>query len=316
MFGRRPGSGLSLGCFLMSALALLAAGCAAPSPGNDRENWVCERTADGRDWNCNQQRGRAGASPTAEVATPEAPSPTGAAARPITRTAEAGATAVAGGGASQFGKTLEQKFNKETDDPVRDADKWNATLPALSTGVSDAPLDSPLKPVGPEPRKPPPEPEPFFARWEKKADARALAESSSGAAAAPSAAVAKVSPAPARRRSPPPASPASGADVPAADSGRAYTVQIGAFKSDRAARAYIAQHKLEALPDLVVRPESQGPEHYFLVTFGRFETVKAAQGAWRSSGAASDLEIWIRPTTAPLLSPSKAAPVGDGSAAE
>jgi septal ring-binding cell division protein DamX len=306
----------------MSTLVVLAAGCTASSPRNDRENWVCARTADGRDWNCNQQRAHYGVAAAADVPAavetgdPDGRSSAGVAAHQVTRATPAEAAVSGGsGGSNAPGYSLEAKFNRPAaEDAVRDADKWNATLPALSVGVPDAPLESPLKPVAQEQRKPPPEPEPFFARWEKKADARALVEPSAGAASAPGAEVENKPAAPARRRSVPAVDSGSGTDRAATR--RGYTVQVGAFKSDRAARAYIAQHKLGALPDLVVHPESQGPEHYVLVTFGRFETVRAALEAWRSSGAASDLEIWVRPVAASQQAPPEALPKGVGSAAE
>ncbi|MGE3972164.1 MAG: SPOR domain-containing protein [Porticoccaceae bacterium] len=177
-----------------------------------------------------------------------------------------------------------------------------------------------------EPRKPPPDPEPVFARWEKAAaDAKTVSEQRdeevletrpqpSTVVAPPTESTAAVVPAaPIERRSVPAAGSVAEAGPPEIRDRRTYTVQIGAFKSDRDARAYIAQHNLGDLPTLALRRELRGPHQYVVVTFGSFESARDALAAWHRSGAPRDLEIWVRPAniappTSPEATPAAVAP--------
>jgi septal ring-binding cell division protein DamX len=189
--------------------------------------------------------------------------------------------------------------------------RWSAGLPALSVGGVDIPPAPAAKAPNPEPRKPPPEPEPVLARWEKAAaDVKAIAERKGDARelAPESEKALAVAAVPAPKQSVPALGPVSGSDQPDVSDRRTYTVQIGAFKSERAARAYIAQHDLGKLPTLAVYQEPRGFLQYVVVTFGSFESVRAALEAWHRSGASRDLEIWIRPVnTVPLAAPAGAA---------
>ncbi len=196
-----------------------------------------------------------------------------------------------------------------TDKGVGASNRWSAGLPALSAGGVDIPPVSTAKASNPEPRKPPPEPEPVLARWEKaaadvkaiaqrKGDARELAQDSKNVLAVP-----------AKKRPAPAPGPISGSDQPGVSDRRTYTVQIGAFRSESAARAYIAQQSLGDLPTLAVHQEPRGLLQYFLVTFGSFESVGAAREAWRRSGAPRDLDFWVRPLHTVSPAPPETAPV-------
>lgn len=300
---------------LMGALVICSAGCATSSSQSDRESWFCERTPDGRDWTCNQSKGNV--APAAQGAAARQANPADAP-RQVARGGAVGTAVVADDPRNATRSTAETASQSAfvhdsagTDKGVGATNRWSAGLPALSAGGVDIPPAPASKTSNPEPRKPPPEPEPVLARWEKaaadvkaiaerKGDARELAPESENALA-----VAAMS---APKQSVPAPGPVSGSDQPGVSDRRTYTVQIGAFRSERAARAYIAQHNLEELPDLILRHEPQGPYHA-LVTFGRFDSVKAALEAWRRSGAPRDLDFWVRPLHAVSPAPPETAPV-------
>lgn len=307
------------GKVLLGILVMATAGCATPQLRNDQESWFCERTPDGRDWTCSQQRQRNGGS---AVATRQAGPARVTASRQAALNVETGTATVANepsGATEQIpGSTRTQLVPQQRE---RSANRWNTALPALSAGVAEVPPVSESKPADREPRKPPPEPEPVFARWEKAvadADAKAVSEPrveevheqlpQSEEVLAPPAPTTVMPAAPIKRRSVPAVGAVPEPGPTKIRDRRTYTVQIGAFKSDRAARAYIAQHNLGDLPTLALQRESQDPHQYILVTFGRFASVRSALEAWHRSGAPSDLEIWVRPTNTAPPAPPEAAP--------
>jgi septal ring-binding cell division protein DamX len=272
-------TGVPRGRALLGVLVICTAGCATPQPRSDQESWFCERTPDGRDWTCSQQRQRNSVPASRQVA-------------PNVETGTA-TTANEPSGAPE--RTQQAKAQLVLQQPESNANRWSAALPALSAGVVEVPPVSESKAADREPRKPPPEPEPVFARWEK-----AAADADAKAAAEPRGEVHEQLPQSEKVLAPPTTptvtAPIKPRSVPAVGAVRApgpteirdrrtYTVQIGAFKSDRAARAYIAQHNLGDLPTLALRRESRGPDQYILVTFGRFATVRTALEAWHRSGA-------------------------------
>lgn len=288
---------------LLGVLVICTAGCATPQPRSDQESWFCERTPDGRDWTCSQQRQRNSVPASRQVA-------------PNVETGTA-TTANEPSGAPE--RTQQARAQLVLQQPESSANRWSAALPALSAGVEEVPPVSESKAADREPRKPPPEPEPVFARWEKVA-----ADADAKAAAEPRGEIHEQLPQPDEKVLAPPTTPTAAIpikrrSVPAVGAvlapgpteirdRRTYTVQIGAFKSDRAARAYIAQHNLGDLPTLALRRESRGPDQYVLVTFGSFASVRTALEAWHRSGAPRDLEIWVRPVNADPQAPLEAKP--------
>lgn len=311
---------------LLAILVMAIAGCATPQLPNDQESWFCERTPDGRDWACSQQRQR-NSGPAA--ATQQA-SPAGvAASRQPESNVETESTTVANDPSGVTEQTPQTRAQLAPQQRERSANRWNAALPALSAGVAEVPPVSESKPADREPRKPPPEPEPVFARWEKAvadADAKAVSEPrveevheqlpQSEEVLAPPAPPATVIPAaPIKRRSVPAIGAVPEPGPTEIRDRRTYTVQIGAFKSDRAARAYIAQYKLGDLPTLALGREPQDPHQYILVTFGRFASVRSALEAWHRSGAPRDLEIWVRPVSGAPPAPPEATPAAVASPA-
>ncbi|MBK6960747.1 MAG: SPOR domain-containing protein [Gammaproteobacteria bacterium] len=301
----------------MGALMICCAGCATSSSQSDRESWFCARTPDGRDWACSQSK-RNG-TPAAQGAAARQANPADAS-RQVARGGAVGTATVAGDSKSATGNTAETAAQSAfvhdsagTGKGVGATNRWSAGLPALSAGGVDIPPVPASEAPNPEPRKPPPEPEPVLARWEKAAaDVKAVAERKGDVRElAPESEKALAVPAP--KQSAPSVGQVSGSDQPGVSDRRTYTVQIGAFKSERAARAYIAQHNLGELPNLILRHEPQG-SRLALVTFGDFDSVKAALEAWRRSGAPRDLDIWVRPVhavspaspeTAPVASPAR-----------
>lgn len=305
---------------LLGILVIFTAGCATPQPRNDQESWFCERTPDGRDWTCSQQRQRntVPAAATQKVGTAGV-----AASRQIAPNVETGTATVANEPSGATERTQETRTQLVLQQHDSSANRWSAALPALSAGVVEVPPVPGSKAPDREPRKPPPEPEPVFARWEKAAaDAKAAAEQrgevheqlpqSEKVLAPPTTPTAT---APIKRRSVPAVGAVSESGPTGSRARRTYTVQIGAFKSDRAARAYIAQHNLDDLPTLALQQEPLGPDQYILVTFGSFESVRSALEAWHRSGAPRDLEIWVRPVNAVLQVPPEAAPAAVASPA-
>lgn len=298
---------------LLGVLVIFTAGCATLQPRNDQESWSCERTPDGRDWTCNQQRQR---NTVPAAATQKAGTAGVAASRQMAANVETGTATVANEPSGAPERTQETRAQLVLQQPESRANRWSATLPALSAGVVEVPpVPGSIAPDR-EPRKPPPEPEPVFARWEKAAtDAKAAAEQrgevdeqlpqSEKVLAPPTTPTA---PAPIKRRSVTAVGVASESGPTASRSRRTYTVQVGAFKSDRAARAYITQHNLGDLPTLTLQRDPTGPNRYILVTFGSFESVRSALEAWHRSGAPRDLEIWVRPVNAVRQVPPEAAP--------
>lgn len=263
-------------CGVLAVCSVLLASCAASPSQEERESWRCERTADGNDWACSEQRvGRRAAVPAAES-------------RPIIR-AEATGEAVA---AEQLsGATPPPVTNvtsmKNDGGPAR----WRETLPALSADAVRMP-PGPEASLGGAARPAPPEPEPVFARWEKQAT-EATAALKERQVSPGSSSEARKLPA----GTPPQPSAAGSTAIPdhSADrGGPRYTVQIGAFGTDRDARAYIARHDLGALP-LAVTRETRGKREYSLITFGSFATVKAATTAWYDSVGPRHLDVWVRP---------------------
>lgn len=307
---------------LLGVLVISIAGCATPQLRNDQESWFCERTPDGRDWTCSQQRQRN----SVPAAATQKAGPAGVApSRQAAPNVETGTATPANEPSGAPERTQPTRAQLVLQQPESSANRWSAALPALSAGVVEVPPVSELKAADREPRKPPPEPEPVFARWEK-----AAADADAKAAAEPRGEVHEQLPQPENVLAPPTtptaAVPIKRRSVPAVGSVLApgpteirdrstYTVQIGAFKSDRAARAYIAQHNLGDLPTLALRRESRGPDQYILVTFGSFASVRTALEAWHRSGAPRDLEIWVRPVNADLQALPKATPAAVASPA-
>jgi septal ring-binding cell division protein DamX len=315
-------TGVPRGRALLGVLVICTAGCATPQPRSDQESWFCERTPDGRDWACSQQRQR-NSGPAA--ATQKADPAGVAASRQPEPNAETGPTTVANDLSAMTEQTQQTRAQLALQQRESSANRWSAALPALSAGVVEVPPVSESKAADREPRKPPPEPEPVFARWEK-----AAADADAKAAAEPRGEVHEQLPQSEKVLAPPTTptvtAPIKPRSVPAVGAVRApgpteirdrrtYTVQIGAFKSDRAARAYIAQHNLGDLPTLALRRESRGPDQYILGTFGRFATVRTALEAWHRSGAPRDLEIWVRPVNADPQAPLEAKPAAVASPA-
>jgi septal ring-binding cell division protein DamX len=233
---------------------------------------------------------------------------------------EAGTASVVNEVAGVTEKTPQTRAQPVLQQRENSANRWSAALPALSAGVEKAPSATRTKTADREARKPPPEPEPVLARWEKAADAKTVSEQRGEEAheplpqpkkvvAPPTASAATVVPAtPIKRRSVPAVGAVSEAGPTAIRDRRTYTVQIGAFKSDRDARAYITQHNLGDLPTLTLRRELRGPHQYVVITFGSFESASDALAAWRRSGAPRDLEIWVRPANTAPPAPPEAAP--------
>jgi hypothetical protein len=311
---------------LLGVLVLFTAGCETPQPRNDQESWFCERTPDGSDWTCSQQRQRNSVPAAATQKTGPADV---AASREVAASVATGSATVANDPSGVTEQTPQAKAQLALQQRESSANRWNAALPALSASVAEVPPVSESKPADRQPRKPPPEPEPVFARWEKAVadtDAKAISEPraeerreqlpQSAAVVAPPAPLAPVMPAaPIKRRSVPAVGPVAEPGPAETRDRRTYTVQIGAFKSDRAARAYIAQHNLGDLPTLALRREPQDPHQYILVTFGRFASVRSALEAWHRSGAPRDLEIWVRPVNTVPPAPAPAPPESTPAAA-
>lgn len=308
---------------LVGVLVMFTAGCATLPPRNDQESWLCERTPDGRDWTCSQQRQR---NSVPAAATQQAGPAGVAASRQVASNVETGTATTADEPSGAPEGTQQTKVQLVLQQPERSAGRWSAALPALSAGVVEVPPLPGSTAPDREPRKPPPEPEPVFARWEK-----AAADADAKAAAEPRGEVHEQLPQPEKVLA-----PSAAPVVPAASikrrsvaavgavlapspteirDRRTYTVQIGAFKSDRAARAYIAQRNLGDLQTLALRRESRGPDQYVLVTFGSFSSVRTALEAWHRSGAPPDLEIWVRPVNADLQAPPEATPAAVASPA-
>lgn len=301
-----------------AVLVLLAAlpglsGCAGPAV-EEQVNWQCERTPDGRSWSCVQRRPGDGVAAGA-VATAEPGTET-----PNTVAADTGAgdakTPVTGPGESA---PAAQPVPAPEPTPKT---SWSRRLPGLQE--SQPQLES-LPVAVPELAAasragPPLEPEPALARWES-ADAERTAGGDTAASSPATAAVEASKPqAPAGSPevpAPPPLAgraaspvdsaapggvePAVVAESPDADAGsRAtpsqgrYTVQIGAFRSDADARAYLEQHRLDDLEVVLEHSQSRGRE-YSVLTFGRFATVGEATAAWRRIAAGRELDFWVRP---------------------
>lgn len=304
---------------LLGVLVVCTAGCGTPQPRNDQESWFCERTPDGRDWTCSQQHQR---NTVSAAATQKAGTAGVAASQQVAPNVETGTATVANEPSGATERTQETRPQLVLQQPESNANRWAAALPALSAGVVEAPPLPGSTAPDREPRKPPPEPEPVFARWEKAADAKAAAEQrgevheelpqSEKVFAPPTTPTAT---APIKRRSVPAVGAVSESGPTGSRDRRTYTVQIGAFKSDRAARAYITQHNLGDLPTLTLQQEPPGPNRYILVTFGSFESVRSALEAWHRSGAPRDLEIWVRPVNAVPQVPPEAAPAAVASPA-
>lgn len=309
---------------LLGVLVLFTAGCATPQPRNDQESWFCERTPDGSDWTCSQQRQRNSVPAAATQKTGPADV---AASREVAASVATGSATVANDPSGVTEQTPQAKAQLALQQRESSANRWNAALPALSASVAEVPPVSESKPADRQPRKPPPEPEPVFARWEKAVadtDAKAISEPraeerreqlpQSAAVVAPPAPLAPVMPAaPIKRRSVPAVGPVAEPGPAETRDRRTYTVQIGAFKSDRAARAYIAQHNLGDLPTLALRRESRDPDQYTVITFGRFASVSSALDAWHRSGAPRDLEIWVRPVNTVPPAPPESTPAAAAS---
>lgn len=287
------------GRMLLGALMVVVAGCAAPPPRNDRESWSCERTPDGSDWACSPQPSRYRAEGASAVVTNNAGH---AQSRQIARDIPTGIATTANELADG---TAQQTPDASRPMPARGAPGqagWRAALPLLSAGVAEVSTVPGPSSTEPEARRPPPEPEPVLARWEKAAAAAKTASGGKGQAPGPLRESEKAHAA--KRRPVSAVRPVAEPSLPEIGSRRIYTVQIGAFTTDQAARAYIAFHGLGKLPALAVAREMRGLNEYTLITFGRFEGPKVAAEAWRGSGAPRGLEVWVRPVTAvPRASP-------------
>ena len=306
-----------------AVLVLLAvlpglSGCAGPSD-EEQVSWQCQRSPDGRSWNCAQQRMRNGVA-VGPVAAPE-PGVENQDTTPATTRAGDAQRAVPGaeGSASATPVPAPEPTPKAT---------WSGRLPGLQESqpraeVAGLPVVMPELTVGSR-AGPAPEPEPALARWEGAATERAVGAE----AAVPSPTTAAVAagkpeasavspeeavvPPPARHAGSPRDSAATGGFEPAAggntgaaattgDAGPSaatrqgpYTVQIGAFRSDADARAYLAQHRLDDLEVALEHRQSRGHE-YSVLTFGRFATVRDATAAWRRIAAGRELDFWVRP---------------------
>lgn len=75
---------------------------------------------------------------------------------------------------------------------------------------------------------------------------------------------------------------------------RRYTVQVGAFHTDREAHAYVAQHRLGEVP-LELQRRNRGGREYSVLTFGSFATMREAAAAWQRVAAGRELDFWVRP---------------------
>jgi hypothetical protein len=286
------------GRVLLGVCGILLASCTAIPSQDERESWLCERTADGNDWICSDQRVARG---VPVVMTPTGSLTAVAESRRIARDAPTENAITADG---QSGTAPQPVAASSPAGPVRNdsggTKHWRETLPALSAGVTEASLDPAPTTAGQEERRQSPEPEPAFARWEKTASA---AKTEPEGQASPES-LPKPHNVPAVDSKPPFAptdSSTSVSDHPVV-SGPAYTVQIGAFKTERAARAYIVQHDLGRLPAVAIQQEVRGRNEYSLITFGRFASPQAALEAWRRDAGSRDLDIWVRPVrTAPPL---------------
>ncbi len=296
---------------LLAALPGLS-GCAGPAV-EEQANWQCERTPDGRSWSCVQRRPGDGVAAGA-VATAE----------PGTETPDTVAADTGAGDAKATGSGLGESAPAAQAVPAPEPTpktSWSRRLPGLQE--SQPQLESlsvvPELAVGSR-TGPPPEPEPALARWEGADVERSVGEEAAASSPATTAVGASKPQAPTvspEVRTPPPragraassmdsAAPGGGksvavAESPGADIGpRAtprqgpYTVQIGAFRSDADASAYLEQHRLDDLEVVLEHRASQGRE-YSVLTFGHFATVREATAAWRRVAAGRELDFWVRP---------------------
>src|SRR5690606_37534518 len=138
-----------------------------------------------------------------------------------------------------------------------------------------------------------PIPEPAMARWETAAKPERTAP------VRPGTAMGSVEPGPTGRA---PRSLATAVTpdhrlasaTPVVQQTNRYTVQIGAFHSVAAARAYIIQHGLED-QELAIGPSRRNGREYQVITFGEFDTLGEATAAWRQAEGNRGLEVWVRP---------------------
>lgn len=294
-----------------AVLVLLAAlpglsGCAGPAV-EEQANWQCERTPDGRSWSCVQRRPGDGVAAGA-VATAEPGTET-----PDTVAADTGAGDAKTSGSGPGESAPAAQPVPAAPEPTQKM-SWSQRLPGLQESqpqIESLPVAVPELAVGSR-AGPPPEPEPALARWES-ADAAASSPATVAVEAskprAPAVSPEVPAPPPRAGRAASPVDPAAPGEVepaavaesPGADAGpRAtprqgrYTVQIGAFRSDADAHAYLEQHRLDDLEVVLEHRQSRGRE-YSVLTFGHFATVREATAAWRRIAAGRELEFWVRP---------------------
>ena len=253
----------------------LLTGCVGTGTPEEATAWHCSLTPDGANWKCKQQ-----------PATPAGDSVT-------TTKRQAGATTKPGSSSTSRDSTHPTAHQRT---PSLEAPSWQRRLPGLQgqleqEEVAMEPLSG-AAPSGAQARQVP-IPEPAMARWETAARPERMAP------VRPEAARGSVEPDP-TGGAPVPLAAAITPDhrlassTPLVQQTNRYTVQIGAFHSVAAARAYIVQHGLED-QKLAVGPSRRNGRDYQVITFGEFDTVGEATAAWRQAEGNRGLEVWVRP---------------------
>jgi len=271
------------GCPLVAVAAwallwgALLTGCAASGTQEEATAWHCSLTPDGANWKCKQQPG-----------TPAGDSVT-------TTTRQAASVTAPGSSAASRDSTHPNAHHRI---PSQEAPKpsWQQRLPGLQGQLEQEEIAIEPRPgtapTGERARQAP-IPEPAMARWETAAKPERTAP------VRPGTAMGSVEPGPTGRA---PRSLATAVTpdhrlasaTPVVQQTNRYTVQIGAFHSVAAARAYIIQHGLED-QELAIGPSRRNGREYQVITFGEFDTLGEATAAWRQAEGNRGLEVWVRP---------------------